>query len=256
MNNVIIIPARMGSSRFPGKPLIDLLGLPMIIHVWARCKMSKNIDEVYVATCDKIIKNICKKYNAKVIMTSKKHSMCMERVCEAARKINAKNIITVQGDEPLITPNDIKLITSKLKTISSDETINLIQKIKLPKEIDDPNRVKVIINKSKYILYISRETIPSRKKSKNFKSYFKLGNIYAMRKNFLKKYEKLSSSKLEIVESVDMNRILDHGFRILSVQSNSNLVSIDVPRDVKMVKKLMKKDQIFYKLKKKYAKGQ
>ena len=72
----------------------------------------------------------------------------------------------------------------------------------------------------------------------------------------MKKYEKLSSSKLEIVESVDMNRILDHGFRILSVQSNSNLVSIDVPRDVKMVKKLMKKDQIFYKLKKKYAKGQ
>ena len=110
--------------------------------------MSKNIDEVYVATCDKIIKNICKKYNAKVIMTSKKHSMCMERVCEAARKIKAKNIITVQGDEPLITPNDIKLITSKLKTISSDETINLVQKIKLPKEIDDPNRVKVIINKS------------------------------------------------------------------------------------------------------------
>ena len=102
-------------------------------------------------------------------------------------KINAKNIITVQGDEPLITPNDIKLITSKLKTISSDETINLIQKIKLPKEIDDPNRVKVIINKSKYILYISRETIPSRKKSKNFKSYFKLGNIYAMRKKFFEK---------------------------------------------------------------------
>ncbi len=131
MNNVIIIPARMGSSRFPGKPLINLMGLPMIIHVWLRCKMSKNIDEVYVATCDKKIKKVCEKFHAKVIMTSKKHKMCMERVVEASKKLNAKNIITVQGDEPLITPKDIEIIVKKLKIISKNDTVNLIQKIKI-----------------------------------------------------------------------------------------------------------------------------
>ena len=169
MKNVAIIPARMGSSRFPGKPLINLLGLPMIIHVWARCKMSKEIDEAYIATCDLKIKKVCKKYGAKVLMTSKKHKMCMERVVEASRKVNAKNIITVQGDEPLIQPNDISLVVKELNKSLNIETINLVQKIKINKEIDDPNRVKVVLNKKKEILYISRETIPSRKKNRNFK---------------------------------------------------------------------------------------
>ena len=252
MNNVIIIPARMGSSRFPGKPLINLLGLPMIIHVWLRCKMSKNIDEVYVATCDQEIKKVCEKFSAKVLMTSKKHKMCMERVVEASKKVKAKNIITVQGDEPLITPKDIEIIVKKLKKISKNDTVNLIQKIKIKKEINDPNRVKVVLNKKKEILYISRETIPSRKKLKKFNSYFKLGNIYAMRKSFLKIYSKLKSSNLEIVESIDMNRIIDYGYKIVSALSSSNLVSIDVPNDKKMVIKLMKKDKIFHKYKKNY----
>ena len=169
MNNAVIIPARMGSSRFPGKPLINILGLPMVIHVWLRCKMSKEVDEAYIATCDKKIHKICSNFGAQVIMTSKKHKMCMDRVVEASKKIKAKNIITVQGDEPLIRPNDINMIAKALNKINKNETINLIQKIKLNKEIDDPNRVKVVLNKKKEIIYISRETIPSRKKKKNFK---------------------------------------------------------------------------------------
>lgn len=253
MENVIIIPARMSSSRFPGKPLINLLGLPMVIHVWIRCKLSKNIDEVFVATCDQEIKKICNKFGAKVLMTSKKHTMCMERVCEASKKIQAKNIITVQGDEPLINPKDIDLVLNKLNKISKNDTINLIQKIKINKEIDDPNRVKVVLNAKKEIVYISRETIPSRKKIKSFSSYYKLGNVYAMRSSFLKIYSKLKASNLENIESIDMNRLIDYGYKIVSVNSNSNLVSIDVPKDKKTVTKLLKKDKIFQKYKKKYG---
>jgi 3-deoxy-manno-octulosonate cytidylyltransferase (CMP-KDO synthetase) len=250
MNNVVIIPARMGSSRFPGKPLINILGLPMVIHVWFRCKMSKEVDEVYIATCDKKIQDICLKYGAKVIMTSKKHKMCMDRVVEASKKIKAKNIITVQGDEPLIQPKDIDLIAKKLKKIGKNETINLIQKIKLDKEINDPNRVKVVLNKKKEIIYISRETIPSRKLNKEFKSYYKLGNVYAMKKSFLKIYSNLKASNLEMIESIDMNRIIDYNYKLKSLLSNSNLVSIDVPKDKKTVIKLMKKDHTFFRYKK------
>ncbi len=254
MNNAIIIPARMSSSRFPGKPLIRILGIPMVIHVWIRSKMSVKADEVYIATCDEEIKNICIEYGAKYIMTSKKHNMCMDRVVEASKKIKAKNIITVQGDEPLIQPQDINDVINKIKKINSNETVNLIQKIKLNKEIDDPNRVKVVLNRKKEIIYISRETIPSRKINKNFKSYYKLGNIYGMKKSFLKIYSKLKSSNLENIESIDMNRIIDYGFKLISTLSKSNLVSIDVPKDKRTVVNLMKKDKTFQKYKHQYAK--
>lgn len=253
MNNVIIIPARMGSSRYPGKPLISILGIPMIIHVWIRSKLSTKTDEVYIATCDNQIKKACLEYGAKYIMTSKKHNMCMDRVVEACKKINAKNIITVQGDEPLIQPQDINNVINKINKINSDETVNLIQKIKINKEIDDPNRVKVVLNKKKEIIYISRETIPSRKKRKNFKSYYKLGNVYGMKKSFLKTYSKLKFSNLEKIESIDMNRIIDYGFKLISILSKSNLVSIDVPKDKKTVVKLMKKDKIYQKYKHQYV---
>ena len=252
MNNAVIIPARMGSSRFPGKPLINILGLPMVIHVWLRCKMSKEVDEAYIATCDKKIHKICSNFGAQVIMTSKKHKMCMDRVVEASKKIKAKNIITVQGDEPLIRPNDINMIAKALNKINKNETINLIQKIKLNKEIDDPNRVKVVLNKKKEIIYISRETIPSRKKKKNFKSYYKLGNVYGMKKSFLKIYSSLKNSKLESIESIDMNRIIDYSYKLKSLLSKSNLVSVDVPEDKKTVINLMKKDHIFLEYIKKY----
>ena len=128
MNNAVIIPARMNSSRFPGKPLIDIMGIPMVIHVWLRSKLSKNINEVYIATCDNEIKRVAKKYGARVIMTSKKHKMCMERIAEASKYINAKNIITVQGDEPLIQPIMIEKVVEKMKKFRA---VTLMQKITL-----------------------------------------------------------------------------------------------------------------------------
>ena len=103
-----IIPARMASSRFPGKPLIDLSGFPMIEHVWIRSKLCKQIDEVYIATCDLEIKNKAEEFGAKVIMTDSSHEMCMDRVVEAASNIKSDIIIVIQGDEPLITPGLLK----------------------------------------------------------------------------------------------------------------------------------------------------
>ncbi len=255
MKNIIVIPARMGSSRFPGKPLINIKKIPMVVHVWIRCKMLNLVDEVYVATCDNIIKEVCEKYGAKVIMTSKKHKMCMERVAEAVKKIQCKNIITVQGDEPLIQKNDIEIVRKKIEKLKKHESVSLVQKIKITKEINNKNRVKVIMNKRKKILYISRETIPSKNFFKNYKSYYKLGNIYGISKNFLKKYPKLKASKLEKLESVDMNRIIDYDYNLYGVESKSNLVSVDVPNDLKIVNKLIVKDTFFKKYKNYYAKS-
>ena len=178
-------------------------------------------------------------------MTSKKHKMCMERVAEAVKKIPCKNIITVQGDEPLIQKNDIEIVRKKIEKLKKHESVSLVQKIKITKEINNKNRVKVIMNKRKKILYISRETIPSKNFFKNYKSYYKLGNIYGISKNFLKIYPKLKASKLEKLESVDMNRIIDYDYNLYGVESKSNLVSVDVPNDLKIVNKLIVKDTFF-----------
>tara|TARA_Y100000741_G_C18072485_1_gene485186 strand:+ start:73 stop:591 length:519 start_codon:yes stop_codon:yes gene_type:complete len=161
------IPARMQSSRFPGKPLIKLLGKSMIEHVWERTKLCPEIDEVFIATCDEEIKDEAEKFGAQVIMTSKDHEMCMTRIVEAAKKKPSDIIVTIQGDEPLIESN---MISKTIKQLIENKELfatTLAQKIENETEINDPNRVKIIWNKNNEVIYISREAIPSKKKNKS-----------------------------------------------------------------------------------------
>jgi 3-deoxy-manno-octulosonate cytidylyltransferase (CMP-KDO synthetase) len=241
----IIIPARMGSSRFKGKPLVKILNFPMIIHVWKRCNLIKNCD-VYIATCDVEIKEICENYGAKVIMTSKKHKMCMDRVAEASKKVKSENIITVQGDEPLVRPNMILQVIKKMKY---HDAVTLMQKVKLDNERADKNRVKVVYNKLNDLLYISRETIPTEKVLNKKKDLYKLVNIFGFKKKFLKNYNKLKSD-LELRESVDLLRVIDNGYKIKIFKTNGFITSVDVPNDLKIVKKFLKIDKIYKKISK------
>ena len=240
-----IIPARMATSRFPGKPLINLLGLPMIEHVWKRSKLCNQLDEVYIATCDLEIKNTAEDFGAKVIMTDSSHEMCMDRVVEAAEKIMSDVIVVIQGDEPLITPELLTIAINGLISNKRYNALTLAQKISNPSEIHDANRVKMIWNKAKEVLYISREPIPSSKKTTNKIDYYKMVCVYALNYNFLMKYNSSDDSKIEDIESIDMLRIIDNGYSLGVEVVNSNIMNIDIPADVEIVNELLKKDKLF-----------
>ncbi len=236
------IPVRMSSSRFPGKPLTKLLNLTMLEHVWRRTKMSA-VDETYVALCDKETVDICKKIGAKYIVTSKKHEMCMDRIAEASNKKKSDIIVTVQGDEPLIKPDMINLtIKNILKKKDKLFCATLAQKISSKSEINNPNRVKIIWNKKKEVIYISREAIPSIAKFKNKIDYYKMVCVYTMTKKNLNKFQKFGISRNEEIESIDMLRILDNGQKIGIDTINGEVENIDVKSDIPKVIKILKKD--------------
>jgi len=173
MKIVAIIPARMASTRFPGKPLARILGLPMIEHVRRRIALSDCLDEVIVATCDEEIREVVKEAGGKVIMTSRTHERSVDRVAEAAATLDADVVINVQGDEPLVLPRMMKEVTRPLLEDSSMHSANLVVRITDRVEFEDPNAPKAVINQFGDILYISREPIPSQRKS-NTNEYLKL----------------------------------------------------------------------------------
>ena len=241
------IPVRMSSSRFPGKPLTKLLNITMLEHVWRRTKMS-NVDETYVALCDKETIDVCKRIGAKYVVTSKKHEMCMDRIAEAANKKKSDIIVTVQGDEPLITPQMINLtIRNIIKKKDELFCTTLAQKISSKKEIHNTNRVKIIWNKKKEVIYISREPIPSVAKFKGAIDYYKMVCVYTMTRGNLNKFQNFGISRNEGIESIDMLRILDNGKKLGIDIIKGEVENIDVKSDIPKVIKLLKNDLLVKK---------
>ena len=242
MKTVGIIPARMGSSRFPGKPLAKINGIPMIGHVYFRSRMCNLLDEVYVATCDKKISDYIKSIDGKVIMTSKLHKRASDRTAEALLKIEklegfrADIVVMIQGDEPMVFP---KMIKQAVKTILADrkvQVVNLIAPLKTTKQHDDPNEIKVVVDNNNFALYFSREPIPTRKKKYPNMHMFKQVCIIPFRRDFLITFNKLAPTQLEAVESIDMLRIFD-------------TYSVDTKKDLKFVEQRIKKDPLVSKYK-------
>src|SRR5215510_4479513 len=158
---VAVIPARMGSSRFPGKPLAPLLGRPMIEHVLRRTEMCTRLSEVYVATCDEEIKNVVEALGGRVIMTSPTHERATDRVAEAAELIKADIVVMIQGDEPMITPAMIDAAVTPMLSDRSVECVNLVRRITNRHDYLDPNTIKVVMNVNHDALYFSRAPIPA-----------------------------------------------------------------------------------------------
>lgn len=237
------IPARMKSSRFPGKPLVKLNNQSMIQHVWEKTKLCRDIDEVYIATCDNEIQKEAESFGAKVIMTSENHEMCMTRIVEATSKVPTDIVVTVQGDEPLI---DQKMISQTIRNLKENHffATTLAQKIHNTSEINDPNRVKIIWNKDNEVIYISREAIPSNKKTKKIIDYYKMVCVYTMKYEDLLIYENLQLSKLEEIESIDMLRIIENNKKLGISVIDGVVENIDVPEDVPKVIDLLNKKNI------------
>jgi len=254
MRNIIgIVPARMASTRFPGKPLEKILGIPMIGHVYQRCKLSEILNEVYVATCDNVIYDYIESIGGKAVMTAGSHQRATDRVAEALINIEKSKgekidiVVMIQGDEPMIVPQMIELAVNPLINDQSVKVSNLMKKVKSNKEWIDPNEVKVVVDNNNNALYFSREPIPSEKKYSGEITAYKQVCIMPFRRNTLLEYLDLSPTQLEIIESVDMNRFLEHGISLKMIESNYESFAVDTKEDLQFVEEAMKNDHLIDK---------
>jgi 3-deoxy-manno-octulosonate cytidylyltransferase (CMP-KDO synthetase) len=252
MRIIGVIPARMDSSRFPGKPMAKIHGIPMVGHVFFRSRMSAFLDQVFVATPDKEIFDYINSIGGSSIMTSDCHERCTDRIAEALLIIEKNSnsrvdiVVIIQGDEPMIFP---EMIDEALKPMQEDPTIvcvNLMGALKNQKDHEDPNEVKVVIDNNSNAMYFSREPIPSRKKGGKNIPMFKQVCIMPFRRDFLITYNNLPPTPLEIIESVDMLRAMEHGYKIKMIPTDFETYSVDTKPDLIKVEKLMDYDQLIH----------
>ena len=245
MSIVAIIPARMGSSRFPGKPLAPILGRSMIEHVYRRTAMCQSLDEVFVATCDEEIRQAVEAFGGKVIMTSAAHQRASDRIAEAAESLAADIVVMIQGDEPMVVPEMIDAAVAPMVNDPSINCVNLAKRIETEEEYRDPNTIKVVLDRQGDALYFSREGIPTHRilEFANI-PVFKQVCIIPFRRDFLLKYAQLEPTPLEQAESVDMMRVLEHGYRVRLVETSVSSHAVDTQADLEFVQSLMEHDPL------------
>jgi len=255
MKSIAIIPARMGSSRFPGKPMKKIHGVPMIGHCYFRTRMCKDLFATYVATCDQEIYDYMKSINGDVVMTSPSHEMASDRAAEAMvkieKEINTKVdvVVMVQGDEPMLTP---AMISESMKPFVQDTSVNVVNlmaNINTIKEFEDPNEVKVVIDSFSNALYFSREAIPSKKKFSSEVPMLKQVCVIPFRREYLLKFNAMARTNLEVIESIDMMRLLENGEKVRMVMTDAISYSVDTPEDLLKTQNAMENDplMILYK---------
>lgn len=246
MKILCLIPARMGSSRFPGKPMAKILDKPMIGHVYQNVLKNKLISNVAVATCDSEIYDYILNINGNAVMTSNNHERASDRCAEALLKIEDKYkikydiVVMVQGDEPMIHPN---MISEAVKPMIDNLDImvtNLIGKIETMEEFEDMNCIKVVCDLNNDALYFSRKPIPTLSKSKNAPMGKQIC-VIPFRRDYLLKYNNMKPTPLEIAESIDMMRILENGNKVRMVPTEHKTHAVDVPEDLLFVEKHMVK---------------
>lgn len=244
MKKIILIPTRINSKRLPAKALLEIEKIPLIIHTYKRSCLSKIKDDVYICTDSKKIINTCNKFGAKSILTKSSHKNGTERIAEAAKKLKLnKNdiIIDVQGDEPLINPQDIDATINFFMKNNFDIVVPHIN-IKFENKV---NTVKLLVNDKNKIMWMTRSDAPYyfHSKKKILKKHL---SIIIFRYNSLIKYSKLSTTYFEKIESIELLRALENNFNMGSNNIKSNSFSIDIKNDFKKAKKFFKKDKIKY----------
>ncbi|NBO72118.1 MAG: 3-deoxy-manno-octulosonate cytidylyltransferase [Bacteroidetes bacterium] len=250
-----VIPARMAASRFPDKPMAKLMGMPMIGHCYFRSCMCDLLNEVYVATCDQVIVDYIESIGGKAVMTSDVHERASERTAEALLNIEAilkqgefDIVVLIQGDEPLIRPEMISEVIEPLLD-GTRQVSNLMMTLTTEDEINNPNNVKVVVSNKGNALYMSREAIPSSKKFKGKMEVYRQLGLIAFSRKALLGFVNLEMTKLEIIESVDMNRFIENEIPIFMRLTYHEADSVDTPEDLIRVDKKMSEDSLFEKYK-------
>jgi len=238
---VAIIPARFRSSRFPGKPLVPILGVPMIIRVFRRVAEVLPASNIVVATDDERIRGVCTDAGVSVIMTPEDCLTGTDRVWQAARCLDAVTIINVQGDEPLVKGDDILAVVREKQTYP-DHVINGMCSIHDRKDIESPNVPKVVVNECNELVYMSREPIPHVKSSVRETTYRRQVCIYGFTRGQLQAFaEHGRKSTLEEPEDIEILRFLDLGILVRMVEVSKASVAVDIPEDVQRVEQLLER---------------
>lgn len=238
MKVIGVIPARYQSSRFPGKPLADICGKPMIWWVYQQSKKVSDFTEVYVATDDKRIYETCEKFGMNVIMTSEKHKTGTDRVGEVAQKIPADLIVNIQGDEPLLEPSTIRAAIEPFYVDASLLVSNLMTKIKDPVDVINYTVPKVITNKEGIGIYLTRASAPYPKGSLEY-SYYKQVCVYGFKPDALRFFcdygIKNGKGKMEEIEDIEILRFIENGYKVQFVEVESGTVAVDTQNDLEKV---------------------
>ena len=232
MKTIGVIPCRYQSSRFPGKPLAFIDGKPMMWHVYQRALESNILDEVYIATDDERIVKVADKYKINTVMTSNKHETGTDRVAEVASKIQADYYVNIQGDEPFIEPEAIKLVVQAIIDCDNPlvQATNAYTPMQDISDVVDTNTVKVVMGVNQQALAYSRQPIPYPKA--NIAKYNKQLGLYAFKQSGLQIFSENAPANLESVEGVEMYRLLEHGYSVQMVKTNDASISVDTPSDL------------------------
>ncbi|MSO46313.1 MAG: 3-deoxy-manno-octulosonate cytidylyltransferase [Acidobacteria bacterium] len=239
---VVVIPARYQSTRFPGKPLAEIAGRSMIEHVYRRAAAAPGVDAVVVATDDARIAMIVEEFGGAVRMTRSIHRTGTDRIAEVAAELDCDIIVNVQGDEPLIDPQAVAEAVGALEHDPSLQMSTLRRLITDPDDYSNPNVVKVVSDKGGNALYFSRSSIPSVRGSiyettgVRWPVYKHVG-LYAYRRDFVITFAGLPQTELEIAESLEQLRALEHGFRIRTVDTQHDSIGVDTPEDLERVRR-------------------
>ena len=250
MKIIGIIPARMAASRFPGKPLHNIIDRPMLSHVFGRAKLYDKWDHLSIATCDEEIYDYIHSIGGKSVMTSGSHERATDRTAEAMLKIEqdigdkVDVVVMVQGDEPMVTPEMISQALSPFTEDSDVKVVNLMTKIATIEEFQDPNEVKVVVNQDNEAIYFSREPIPSLRKGAEAVPMLKQVCIIPFKRDYLLEFNELDETELERIESVDMMRIIENGGVVNMVMTHEAIFSVDTEHDRAVVEMKMAGDRL------------
>ncbi len=247
---VAIIPARMASSRFPGKPLALIRGVPMVGHCYFRTVMAKTIDETWIATCDREIMDYARSIGAKAVMTKDTHDRCTDRVAEAMLKIEAETgrradiVALMQGDEPMVVP---EMVDDAVRILLDDPKLpvaTVMADISTEAEFLDANTVKVTVDQNMRALYFSREPIPTPQKGAKDAPRRRHVAIVPFRREALLRFNALPPGPLEMAEAIDMLRFLEHGDPVKMALTRTRTMSVDTAEDLKRVDAAMASDPL------------
>jgi 3-deoxy-manno-octulosonate cytidylyltransferase (CMP-KDO synthetase) len=246
MNIVCIIPSRYESSRFPGKPLADLCGKPMIQHVYERVLRCARVSQAAVATDDERIYRAVTGFGGQAIMTASVHRSGTDRIAEAVSHMDLHHddiVVNIQGDQPLFEPAQIDEVVQPLLDDPAIPMSTLIYRIVRDEEILHPNAVKTVFDHDGFALYFSRATIPFVRDRGKRADYFKHHGIYAYRRHFLDTFVRLPEGVLERLESLEQLRALEFGHKIKVIVTVHDSVEVDTPQELERVKEILQGKQ-------------
>lgn len=237
-----VIPARWGSTRFPGKPLHPIGGKALVHHVWERCRGCQQLDEIVIATDDERIAEAVQEFGGQVVMTRSDHASGTDRIAEVARKKKGfDHIINIQGDEPLISP---ALIGRLARAMKKDPDLSMITAANpmAPGDpaVDDPNVVKVVIDRHGMALYFSRSPIPHpREGDEPALVYYRHKGIYGFRRDFLLRFVRWKPSLLERVEGLEQLRAMENGAEIRVIVTDDESPGVDTPEQAEILDRIL-----------------